>query len=98
MRRNWIWSLAKDDDDLLRCIDRNETVLAIEVIFSLREEMARTLVDIVHRRMMLGLSADQGREMYAAIAAIAAKECAWDAAEAASELAALVAYSDSFRL
>ncbi|MGI9272673.1 MAG: glycerol-3-phosphate dehydrogenase [Woeseiaceae bacterium] len=89
--------MADGKPEWLRCIDSNETVLAVEVVFALREEMARSLVDVVHRRMMLGLSADQGRELYETIAAIAAEECDWDAATAAAELAALREYSDSFR-
>ncbi len=57
-----------------------------------------SLIDIVHRRLMLGLDADQGRGMYVEIAAIAARECGWDAEKESAELAALTAYSDSFRL
>jgi glycerol-3-phosphate dehydrogenase len=83
--------------EFLRCIDADNTVLAVEVVFALREEMARTLTDIVFRRLMLGLRADQGRPIYAAIAAIAASEASWDAARRAAELAALSAFSDSMR-
>lgn len=90
--------LAKGADDLLRCIDPNASVLAVEIVHSIREEMARSLIDIVHRRLMLGLDADQGRGMYVEIAAIAARECGWDAEKESAELAALTAYSDSFRL
>lgn len=89
--------LPDAEPDWLRCIDADATVLAVEVIFALREELARTLVDVVHRRMMLGLSADQGRELYVTIAAIAAKENHWDSARESAELAALTAYSESFR-
>lgn len=84
--------------DLLCCIDDDNTVLAVEIVFALREEMARTLIDIVFRRLMLGLRADQGRPTYAAIAAIAARADNWDSARQTAELAALTAYGNSFRL
>ena len=89
---------AAGSEDLLRCIDDRNTVLAVEPVFAMREEMARTLVDIVYRRLMLGLDADQGRPLYAAIAAIAAREGQWDAARQSAELAALTAHSNSLRL
>ncbi len=77
-------------------IDAEQTVLAAEVVFAIREEMARTLIDIVHRRLMLGLDADQGQPLYEVIAAIAAKEFGWDDAERHAAIQALHAYSDSF--
>ncbi|MDH4125607.1 MAG: glycerol-3-phosphate dehydrogenase, partial [Gammaproteobacteria bacterium] len=69
---------AGTDRQLLRCIDADNTVLAIETVFALRVEMARTLIDVIYRRLMLGLRADQGRPLYAAIAAIAANAASWD--------------------
>ena len=79
-------------------LDAAATVLAAEVAFAIREEMAVTLTDIVHRRLMLGLDADQGRALYAPIAELAAVEFGWDAQKSAAEVQALIAYSDSFRV
>lgn len=76
----------------------DDSVLAAEVVFVFRDEMARTLIDVVHRRMMLGLRSDQGRPCYAEIAALAAGECGWDSARQSAELDALTAYSNSFQL
>ncbi|MCH7637495.1 MAG: FAD-dependent oxidoreductase, partial [Proteobacteria bacterium] len=90
--------LAGDEPDLMRCIDTEESVLAAEVVFSAREELAQTLIDIVHRRLMLGLSCDQGRTLYDSIATIAAIEFNWNAERRSVELVALNAYSDSFRV
>ena len=81
---------------LEKAIDAEQTVLAAEVVFAIREEMARTLVDIVHRRLMLGLDADQGRPLYEVIAAIAADAFGWADDERRAELRTLEAYSDSF--
>jgi glycerol-3-phosphate dehydrogenase len=90
--------LCDGEQALRRCIDDQRTVLAAEVVFAIREEMARTLTDIVHRRLMLGLDAQQGREHYEAIAAIAASELGWSSEQMEDELQALRSYSDSFRV
>ena len=90
--------LAGDELDLMRCIDAEESVLAAEVVFSAREELAKTLIDIVHRRLMLGLTCDQGRVLYDSIATIAADEFNWNGERRSAELVALNAYSDSFRV
>ena len=72
------------------------SLLEAQVIFAIREEMAKTLIDIVYRRLMIGLDADQGRARYEEIATIAAREFGWSAIEMQSQLDALNAYSDSF--
>ncbi len=71
-------------------------MLAAEVVFAIREEMARRLTDIVYRRLMIGLDADQGRPLYEIIAAIAANEFGWDDDERRAQLQDLCTYSDSF--
>ncbi len=90
--------MAGDEPDLMRCIDTQESVLAAEIVFSVREELAQTLIDIVHRRLMLGLSCDQGRVLYDSIASIAADEFNWNGERRSAELVALYTYSDSFRV
>jgi glycerol-3-phosphate dehydrogenase len=80
---------------LEKTIDAAQAVLGAEVVFAIREEMARTLIDIVHRRLMLGLAADQGRPLYEIVAAIAADEFGWDDKERHSQVKTLHAYSDS---
>jgi glycerol-3-phosphate dehydrogenase len=67
------------------------------VVFSIRYEFALRLTDIIHRRMMIGLSAEQGRALYARVAELAANELHWDQANTAAELELLYAYSDSLR-
>ncbi|MDH3351952.1 MAG: glycerol-3-phosphate dehydrogenase/oxidase, partial [Gammaproteobacteria bacterium] len=88
--------LAQSEPPLQRTIDEHNTVLAAEIVFAIRDEMARTLIDIVHRRLMLGLAADQGRPLYEIIAAIAADEAGWTDAERHAQIKALHDYSDSF--
>jgi len=91
-----IVELTRSEPLLARVIDAAETVLAAEVIFAIREEMARTLTDIVHRRVMIGLDYDQGRALYEIVAAIAAAELKWGDEERLAHLEALRRYSDSF--
>ena len=89
---------AGEAQELLRCIDSEATVLAAEVPFAMDKEMARSLVDIVYRRTMLGLDEDQGRAMYEEIAGIAATHRGWMPEQRQAELAALVRFSDSFTI
>jgi glycerol-3-phosphate dehydrogenase len=90
--------LANAEPPLHKPIDVGRTILAAEIVFAIREEVARTLIDIVHRRLMLGLNADQGRPHYEVVAAIAAKEFGWHDSERHAQIKALHDYSDSLRV
>lgn len=87
--------LARAEPPLERAIDEAKTVLAAEVVFAVRDEMALTLADIVYRRLMIGFDADQGRPLYELIAAIAANEFGWTDKERHAQLESLHAFSDS---
>jgi glycerol-3-phosphate dehydrogenase len=91
-----VLALATDEPPLQKTIDPARSVLAAEVVFALREEFARNLEDIVYRRLMVGLDADQGRSLYEVIAAIAGAELGWSESTRHAQLDALRAYSDSF--
>ena len=93
-----IAELVRRHSELAHCIDPHRRILAAEVVFAIREEMARTLVDIVYRRMMVGLDADQGRALYDAIATLAATEFKWGRGQLVSRLDELRAFSDSLRV
>ncbi len=97
-RAGRIAELASETPGLNACIDAECDMLAAEVALVVREEMPRTLTDIVFRRMMIGLNADQGRAVYDAIARIAAAEFGWSDAEMGEQLSALNDYADSFRI
>ena len=79
-------------------IDAEGRVLNAEVAWAFDKERAATLSDVVHRRLMLGLDADQGRALYSQIADLAAEHLGWDSSRRDQELAALLTYSDSFLL
>ena len=91
-----VLALADSEPFLSAVLDEARTVLAAEVVFAIRVEMARTLEDIVYRRLMIGLDADQGRPLYETVAAIAASEFGWDDTARHAALGRLRAYSDSF--
>ncbi|MBT8088430.1 MAG: glycerol-3-phosphate dehydrogenase [Gammaproteobacteria bacterium] len=93
-----ICELCKTDASLAEAIDTENRVLAAEVIFAIRDEFAKSLSDIVYRRMMIGLDADQGRPLYDKVAKIAAAEFGWSAEKASHQLQALIDYSDSLRV
>ncbi len=78
-------------------LDEEQTVLAAEVAFSIRHEFAADLIDIMHRRMMIGLNRDQGLPMAEEIALIAADESGWDRSERERQLQTLHAYSERFK-
>ncbi len=96
-------SRARDVVDLARSghhdqyLDEEQTMLASEVVHALRHEHAVTLTDIVHRRMMVGLDADQGRSVQSRIAAVAAVEAGWDGRRQSEELRNLDAWNARLR-
>lgn len=79
-------------------LDDAGRVLAAEAGFALRSERAVTLADLVHRRLMLGFDADQGRPLYGALADEAARVEQWTPERRQAELDELNAYSASFRI
>ena len=86
-------AVAIADDADAGFVDAAKTVLVAEVMHAIRNEFAVTLVDILHRRTMLGLSADQGRAVADPIAVLAAGELGWDDVEKGRQLDALRKYN-----
>jgi glycerol-3-phosphate dehydrogenase len=96
-RARGVLELARERSDLADTLDRERTVLAAEVVFAIRHEFARTLVDIAHRRTMIGLSPGQGAAAAEELARIAAAELRWDGAETGRQLQALRDYNARLR-
>ena len=90
--------LCSQNPELSRTLDGSGRVLAAEVIFALRDEFARTLEDIVFRRMMVGFDADQGRPMYDEIAVLAAAEAGWSHEQTMQQVQDLNGYAQSLRV
>jgi len=78
-------------------LDADKTVLTAEIPFVIRQEFAVSLTDIMHRRLMVGLRADQGESMANEVASISAAIAGWDKAERGRQLKALHAYNARFR-
>lgn len=97
-RARAIIDLAVAEPPLAKTLDSDGHYLAAEIAFVIREEFARTLQDIVFRRIMTGFDADQGRSLYDAIASVAATEFAWSQDELKAEVGALLLYADSLRV
>ena len=90
--------MCDDRPELSRALDETDRVLAAEVVFAIREEFALSLEDIVFRRLMVGLDADQGRGLYDEIAAIAAAETGWSPETIKQQLEELTDYAESLRV
>jgi glycerol-3-phosphate dehydrogenase len=93
-----IAALCAEEPALARALDKDGRVLAAEVVFAIREEFALSLEDIVFRRLMIGLDADQGRDLYDEIAAIAAAEKGWGPETIRQQLDQLTGYAESLRV
>jgi glycerol-3-phosphate dehydrogenase len=93
-----ICELAEAQPGFRETLDADNSLLTAEVVFTIREEFAATLADIVFRRMMLGFDPDQGRSHYEAISRVAAGELGWTADEVRGQIAALTSYADSLQV
>ena len=73
--------LCETEPALYRPLAEDDTVLAAEIVFAIREEFARTLTDLLYRRLMVGLSRDLPTALIAEISDLAAAELGWDGRE-----------------
>ena len=69
------------------------TLLKVELVEALERAFATTLVDLLHRRTMVGLGADFGVDIAAAAADALVSSGVWDRARADNELEACAAYA-----
>ena len=92
-----IAELAQTNPALARTLDAAGLVPAAEAVFVSRHEFPVSLVDIVHRRMMVGLDADQGNEVAAEIAQLVAPVMGWTRAETNRQLEELASYNRRLR-
>lgn len=81
-RAERVLELAGDDLSLKKRISPQSNDIYAQVSYSVREEGAKTVSDILLRRMHLGITASRGLRHAGAIARIAGRELGWDADEA----------------
>jgi glycerol-3-phosphate dehydrogenase len=97
-RASALVALCEGEPGLARTLGEGRRILAAEVVLAFREEFAQTLSDIVFRRMMIGFDADQARNLYQEIAAIAAAEAGWSPSHTKQQLEDLDEYAESLRV
>ena len=90
-------ALVAAQPELGATLDAEDTVLVAEIALAVRDEFALHLSDIVHRRLMVGLSADLGAHLTLSIAAAAAAELGWSSEEAERQLGILNAHNARLR-
>lgn len=95
-RSTQLLQIAEADSDMAVCLDGDKTILAAEVRYAIEHEYAVTLIDIVYRRMMLGLSENQGADMVEQLADIAAACLGWTQVKRKSQIEAAKSYSNGF--
>ncbi|MFC5828407.1 glycerol-3-phosphate dehydrogenase/oxidase [Nonomuraea insulae] len=89
--------LISSSETLSRTVAPSIGLRAGEVVFTIREEEAVSLADVLARRTMIGLEPDLGQGAMDAVAAVCAAELGWDEAETTRQKAAYLAYLRRFR-
>ncbi len=92
-----VLELARKEPSLCAAISPDSRDIYAQVLFGLREEGAKTLSDIVLRRMHLGISAGRGAQQAEKIADLAGKELGWSDEEKKQRVAEFRAELDKDR-
>lgn len=98
IRAAQVAALARDEAGLDRVFDAGSGAIAAEIVYAVRFEAARTLVDVLMRRTMLGLDPDLPAASVQAAAEVMSKHENWGRGQAGKEVAAYAAYAARFRL
>ena len=83
-----ILKLAREDNALAETLNADGEILA-QVTYAIRNEMARTLSDIIMRRSGIGTLGNPGEDVLQKVATIAARELNWDASKLKQEITAV---------
>lgn len=81
--------------ELLEPFDPDTGALGVEVVFSLRTELAETLADVVARRTLAGYGAHAGLRAVGAAAEIAVRQLGWSDERASREVEAFRAQAQA---
>ncbi len=93
-----VLDIASDQDGKFSGTLPGSSVVKAEVVYSIREEMAMKLSDIVFRRTELGTGSKPHRAALEDCAAIAAKELSWDQDRIQQELDEVDATCEKFKI
>lgn len=88
-RYSRVLAILETDPELGMPLSPSHDDIGAQVVYAVHEEGARTLRDVLLRRLTIGLSATRGREAAAPTAALLARLLGWDDARVRGELAAL---------
>ncbi len=88
--------LAKEDERLLEVFDEETGAIAAEVVFAFRHELARTLIDALMRRTMVGLNSTCGLNAVEAAAQIGCEYFGWSRERKRREVAEYRSYVERF--
>lgn len=80
-----VFALARENNSLAEIIN-NDGEIPAQAVYAVREEMARTLKDILFRRTGIGTLGNPGDEVIARMADLAARELHWDEARKTKEI------------
>ncbi len=86
-RAGQVWQLVERDADLGEVIDPATGLLAAELVFAVRTDLARTLTDVLARRVLSAFEPGHGLATVDAAAAVLGRELGWDADRCAQEIA-----------
>lgn len=78
---------SSDDPELAGILDASTGAVAAELTFAVRHEFAKTLTDVLARRMLLGFEPDHGIAVAERAAAILGARIGWDDERQGSEVA-----------
>jgi glycerol-3-phosphate dehydrogenase len=81
-----VLELARADPALAETVSPESRDILAQVVYSAREEGARTLSDIILRRMHVGMTGARGLNQAQKIAGIAGRELKWSEDEERSHL------------
>ena len=95
-RSRQLLELTDSESERVEFLDQEKTILAAEVGFVIKYENAVTLIDIIYRRMMLGLSENRRVELVDRISEIAATNLNWSRHERKNQVQAANHYSHRF--
>jgi glycerol-3-phosphate dehydrogenase len=88
-RYSQVLALAEQDAALLAPVSRDHPDIMAQVVHAVIREGARTLPDVLLRRLTVGLSASRGRDGADAVAGVMAELLEWDGTRVQEEVAAL---------
>ena len=95
-RASDVVALGKAEPALLQRIDNVTEAVGAELVFTFRTEFARTLCDVLIRRMMLSHNAARGLDVVERAAGILAAHEGWDRERTDREVAAYRRYVERF--